>query len=329
MKSFISTLMLVLATTATACAGAGTVTFCPDGAMVEIESTAVKGVAEILLPAGMLEGTLRIKPLANTVIQKVDTLPAHREATGDRQLETLTEQKSRLEDRLKALTTREKIFLSAAKSQSGKAPRKTKSNPDPMQSIRQGTDFAIAQLEAVYTSMRKTGQEIRRIDARIAAAKKTESTTVNIARVTVAPKNGRINARFAMSGPGWTPRYDIRLNGAGSAQVTLFGQVPASFEGYLLRVSTIPLADVGPASREIPVSTGQRARLAEYRLPMSDEFFGTTVKTTFAFTLKNSTTSPLPSGEAALYRNGEYWGSFRFEGVSSGRSTRITSANRI
>ena len=72
---------------------------------------------------------------------------------------------------LQALATREEIFKSAAKSQGGKAPRKSKANPDPMQAIRQGTEFAIAQLEAVYTSRRRTEQEIRRIDSRIAAAK--------------------------------------------------------------------------------------------------------------------------------------------------------------
>jgi N-terminal domain of unknown function (DUF4140) len=325
-RPFVSATILVLTTAATACAGAATVTFFPEEAMVEVEATAVKGRAEIFLPAGMQENTLRIRPLAGAVIQRVDTQLSPREKPGEQLLETLAEQKSRLEDRLKALATREKIFMSAAKSQSGKAPRKSKTNPDPMQSIRQGTDFAIAQLEAVYTSKRKTEQEIRRIESRMEATRKNGRVVINIARVTVTPQNGRVKARFAIGGPGWTPCYDIRLDDAGSARVTLFGQAPVSFEGYLLRVSPTPLDNLDPARQSIPVTTGQRARLADYRLPVAEEQFGTAIKTSFGFTLKNSSNAYLPSGVASLYRNGEYWGNFRFEGISSGRSRRISSA---
>jgi hypothetical protein len=64
---------------------------------------------------------------------------------GEKELDTLLEQRNRLGDRLQALETREEIFKSATKSQSGKAPRKTRANPDPMLTIRQGTEFAIAQ----------------------------------------------------------------------------------------------------------------------------------------------------------------------------------------
>jgi hypothetical protein len=124
-------------------------------------------------------------------------------------LDALLEQRSRLGDRLRALATREEIFKSAAKSQSGKAPRKTKTNPDPMQAIRQGTEFAIAQLEAVYTSRRRTELEIRRIDGRIAAAKVSGRGPENIVRIHVAPVRGRITARYAVAGLAWTPRYDI------------------------------------------------------------------------------------------------------------------------
>ncbi len=59
-----------------------------------------------------------------------------------------------LGDRLKALNAREAIFKSAAKSQSGKAPRKSKTNTEPLTAVRQGTEFAIAQLENVYHARR-------------------------------------------------------------------------------------------------------------------------------------------------------------------------------
>ena len=150
-------LSLILLTFAgSALADNKTVTFFSDGALVEVESTAVRGNFECPLPGSMIENSLRIKPLAKTVIQHVDILSTRLDSRSDLELERLLERKNLLEDRLQALATREEIFKAAAKSQSGKAPRRTKANPDPMQSIRQGTEFAIAQMEAVYTARRKT-----------------------------------------------------------------------------------------------------------------------------------------------------------------------------
>jgi len=83
-------------------------------------------------------------------VERVELLPCQVPERRQKELDALIEQKNRLEDRMKALDTREDIFAAAAKSQSSKAPRKTKANPDPLASVRQGTDFAIAQLEAVY-----------------------------------------------------------------------------------------------------------------------------------------------------------------------------------
>lgn len=315
---------LLMATSVNALADSKGITFFSDGAMVEIEATASKGIAEIALPAGMMENSLRIKPLGSATIQRVDILTPRQEGRRAKELDTLYEQKSRLEDRLLALTTREEIFKAAAKSQSGKAPRKTKANPEPMQSIRQGTEFAIAQLEAVYTARRKTEQDIRRLDAGIAASKKGGQGGELVARVSVTPKNGRVKLRYGLERPAWTPRYDLRLNGDGYAQLTLMGQVPANFDGYLLQSSPGSLAD-SSATQARPATAGSAGRLAEYRLLTRDEQFGTGVRSSYSFVLTNSGNSHLPSGEAALYRNGEYWGKFRFEGISSGRSRKIAS----
>ena len=239
---------------------------------------------------------------------------------------TLIEQRGRLEDRLGALATREEIFTAAAKSQSGKAPRKTKSNPDPLQSIRQGTDFALGQLETVYTARRTARQEIRRIDARIASAQKRGKSAEGFARVAVSPKNGRVIARFAVGVPGWTPWYDIRIdNKGGSALVTLYGNVPAFLDGYKLHASSTSMAGATAETPIVPVAAGQRARLAEYRMSVGEERFEDELLPSFAFMLKNSTGTHLPAGEAAFFRAGEYLGTVRFAGMSSGRSTMISS----
>ena len=300
------------------------VTFFFDGALIEVEVVAAKGIAEFRLPSGILEESLRIRPSENAVIQRVDIVPSHQEGKGARELEQMLEQRSRLNDRLKALETREEIFKAAAKSQSAKAPRKTKTNPDPMRSIRQGTEFAIAQLEAVYTARRRTDQDIRRLDARIAALRKGGQGGGTVARVAITPKNGRIRVRYALKGQGWTPRYDLRLNNDGNALLTLYGQLPGGFAGYLLQASPAALAD-NPAAPAFPVSAGSLARLAEYRLSVREQRFGAGLRSAFSFEVTNSSTVHLPAGEATLYRNGEFWGQFRFEGISSGRSRRVVS----
>ena len=135
------------------------------------------------------------------------------------------------------------IFKSAAKTQGGKAPRKTKTNPDPMQAIRQGTEFAIAQLEAVYTSRRKTEQEIKRIDSHIAAAKVSGRGPENVARLYVSPANGRVTSRYVLAGQTWTPRYDMYLDGSSSSQLYMSGVFSSGFPGYLLQVSPSALAE--------------------------------------------------------------------------------------
>lgn len=318
-------LTLLLTVAATALADNRTMTFFSDGALVELETTAIKGFAEILLPEGMLANSLRIKPLGDSAIQRVEILSVRQEGNREKELDTLLERKNRLEDRLQALATREEIFKSAAKSQSGKAPRKTKTNPDPMQTIRQGTDFAIAQLEAVNTARRKAMQEIRHIDARIAEARKGGAGSQNVARVAVAPRNGRVRVRYALAGPGWTPRYDIRLWGDNSADLILFGQLPGAFAGYQLRAAPATLAD-SFGTHPLALGAGSSARLAEYRLPLDEVHFGNDVQNSFSFLLTNRTAVHLPAGEASLYRNGEYLGRLVFAGISSGRSRRISSA---
>jgi len=326
MKTVLPAIILLLTTAVEACAAGRSATLFSDGAAVELEAVAVRGIAEIPLPAGMLAGTLRIRPERGTSILRVAPQPPRRDTRGEKELDALIEQRSRLEDRLRALATREDIFKSAAKSQSGKAPRKTKTNPDPLLSIRQGTDFAIAQLETVYTARRKTEQELRRIDARIAAARTGGKDAGSVVRVVVSPGHGRVTARFAIAGPGWTPWYDIRVDRGGSAQVTLYGHVPAFFSGYKVRVSPTSLANAPTEPPGVPLpAAGQRARLAEYRMAIEGEELGNGPLPSFTFMLKNETGAYLSAGEAACYRAGEYRGAIRFAGLSSGRSIKISS----
>jgi hypothetical protein len=327
MKSSLFSLFLLFIATNTAMAAGKSITFFSDGALVEMESSATKGIAEINLPGGMLENSLRIRPIGNTTIKQVDLLSARVDTKRVKEIETLAEQRSKLEDRLKALETREDIFKAAAKSQSGKAPRKTKTNPDPMQSIRQGTEYAIAQLESVYTARRKTEQEIRRVDTKLAALKKNGTIAEAVARVAVSPKNGRIIATYALPGFPWTPIYDLRLNNDGIALLTMSGQLPSTFSGYQLKAAAASLSDTSIAPIRV-ASGSSTAKLADYRLPVKEETFGSGLTSEFSCILTNQSAVYLPPGEASVYRRGEFWGKVRFDGISSGRSRTIKAGTR-
>ncbi len=299
-----------------------TITFYRDGALLQQEAGAVKGVIDIPLAAGLLEQTLTVIPAHGTTILGVETYKTGSGTNGDKGLEALTEQRRRLEDRLLALETRETIFTSAAKAQSGKAPRKTKANPDPMLAIRQGTDFAIAQLEAVYTARRKTTQEMRIIDARLAAARKNIRSPESSVRIAVVPPRGKVTLRYATTESGWQPQYNLQSGGDGKALLQLSARITGNGQGHRVRVSPGTLAESGSAE-SLPVQAGSTV-LASYRLPITGESYTEGIYNRFAGLITNSSPHYLPPGESGLFRTGVYLGKFRFEGLSSGRSKAIS-----
>lgn len=298
------------------------VTFYRDGALFRQEAVAVKGVITLPLPAGIREHTLTVVPGRGSTILGVETYSSDAGKAVNKEFEDLTELRRRLEDRLQALETREAIFTSAAKAQSGKAPRKSKANPDPMQGIRQGTDFAIAQLEAVYTARRRATEEIRRIDARLGAAEKKRRSAEESLRITVTPPRGSVTLRYATAEQGWQPHYNLHVTGDGSARLQLAARVTANTHGRQVTVSTGTLAESATAET-FPVQPGG-AFLTSYHLPLTEEQYTEGLFNNFSGTLTNSTPHYLQPGESGLFRRGTYMGSFRFEGMSSGRSRSIS-----
>jgi hypothetical protein len=298
------------------------ITFYRDGALLQHEAGAVKGVVDIPIAPGLVENTLRVVPAPGTTILGVEIVKTGHGGTADKDIELLTEQRLRLEDRLQALATRETIFTSAAKSQSGKAPRKTKGNPDPMQAIRQGTDFAIAQLEAVYTARRKTNQEIQKIDTRIAAVRKGSRSADSSIKISVTPPRGRVTLRYATTEQGWQPQYNLNLAGDGAAHLQLSARITGNGRGHQIRVSSGALAESATAET-FKVQSGGTA-LAGYRLPITDERYSESIFNHFSGRITNSSPQYLQPGETGLFQSGTYLGSFRFEGLSSGRSKVIS-----
>ncbi len=321
-SSLLPCLCLIIAFPTGSASAESRITFYRDGALIQQDAGAVKGVIDLPLAAGVLEQTLIVVPAPGTSILGVETRKTESISTYYKELETLAEQRRRLEDRLLALETREAIFTAAAKVQSGKAPRKTKANPDPMLAIRQGTDFAIAQLEAVYTARRKTTQEIQRIDARLSSAKKNSRSAESCLRVTVTPPRGKVTLRYATSERGWQPQYNLHLNGDGTALLQLSAQVTANVRGKQLRVSSGSLAESVRA--ETLQALSGRAVLSSYLLPITQESYAEGIFNRFSGVITNSSSHYLPPGDSGLLRNGTYLGKFRFEGLSSGRSKSIS-----
>lgn len=314
--------LCIIAFSANAASSADMITFYRDGSMLQQAATAIKGIIDIPLAAGFLEQTLTVVPAPGTTILGVETGITGPGTAVDKGVETLTERRRRLEDRLQALETRETIFTSAAKAQSGKAPRKSKTNPDPMQAIRQGTDFAIAQLEAVYTARRRTTEEIRNIDARLAASGKESRAAAGSVRISVAPPRGKVTLRYATSERGWRPRYNLHLTGDGTARLQISAQVAGNRRGFQIRVSPGTL-DESAVAETFPLRSGSDF-LATYLMPMTEKNFQGGIFTRFSGLITNSSPHYLPQGESGLYRGGTYLGQFIFEGVSSGRSRAVS-----
>lgn len=294
-----------------------------DGLLVEIEVAARKGVAEVMLPAPLREGTLRVKPLDGGTVGRVELLPFRVPDKQQKELDSLTEQKSRLEDRMKALDTREDIFAAAAKSQSSKAPRKTKTNPDPLASVRQGTDFAIAQLEAVFTARRRTAQDLKRVEAKLAQLQKSVTNGPTVRIMTSAPVT-RVRVAAVLAEGGWKPRYEIRLDGSENAQLVMLAQVSPLPDGFAARVSPSPVA-AGQSHQSVLLPGGSLPRIAEWHLPVEKVQVVAAAIPSFSFTIKNSSGSPMLAGEAAIYSNGEYLGSAMLSEVAAGGSFIVKS----
>ncbi len=294
-----------------------------DGILVELDATAKKGVAEVAIPGLIREGTLRVRPLDNAVIGTVEIFPAKPSDRFQKEMDTLAEQKSRLLDRMKALEHREGIFAAAAKSQSSKAPRKSKTNPDPLASVRQGTDFAIAQLEAVYTARRKTENELKRIDARILSLSGRSNTGTTV-RVTVSPANGRLRIAAVLQNSGWIPRYEIRMQGDSSFQLVMLAEIKGLPEGFSVTVAPAALA-AGVPQQLLTLPVNGAPRLTSWQLSLEKGQILNDPLPSYNITFKNSTGISLPSGQAAIYSNGEYLGTAIFPATAIGLYATVKS----
>lgn len=291
-----------------------------DGARIEAESTVIKEQGEILLPASTKEGSLRIKPLDGCMVMHVEVEPAKSDPLKAKELSKLAERRGVLMDRLKALELRESIFISAAKSQSGKAPRKTKLNPEPLNAVRQGTEYAIAQLEGVYRARRIADSELKSLDDRIESINKYQNERV--AKVSLSRRVCRIEVSYLRSDLKWLPAYDFRLDKAGEAKVLMHAIIPAVGRWAQVAVVTSNLAEAADES-VWPVDEKNSNSVASFVFPVEQEIMHSIPISSVSFSFKNQSTRRLPAGDASCFYRGEYLGRTFFKGASPGETIEI------
>lgn len=320
MRAVVTVFVFFLLAAPAVAASGGSITYYLDGARIESEHAAIKGYLELRLPGAALTDSLRLKPLGNASISRVELLPDRPNPKREKEAALLAERKALLEDRMKALETREEIFRSAAKSQSGKAPRKTKTNPAPLAAIREGTDFALEQLEQVYRARRKAESGIRGIDERLAALKREGGGSV--ARVWLGEREGRVRASYLLAGKGWRPLYDFRLIGDGRVEVTLYAELPAAERGAVLAVLPASMAEAGDLPPQ-PLFSGNPSRVFSATFPAEGETLGKGTLPSLSFTFRNLSRQYLPPGEASCYLKGEYLGKAPFGGAKPDESKGV------
>ena len=260
---FIQILCIALLVAAPATAAVTNITLYLDGGRVEREAVAVKGYLEIPLPRGMAAGSLRVRPLAGASLDRVEVVPARPDRKVDAEVTRLTERKDHLADRLKALEVREEIFRAAAKSQSGKAPRKSKNNREPVEEIRKGTEFAIAQLEGVYRARRKAEEALKGVESRLPRCGKQEASMAALPASGSMENRGGPLFRICSRNSKWTPSYSFRLNGL-QGEVVMNALLPKIKMGTTISVVPAFLAD-GPTGQLVAASSDGPVPVASFR----------------------------------------------------------------
>jgi hypothetical protein len=298
------------------------VTFYLDGARVEREVVAVKGYLDMQLPPGMEPGSLRVRPLHGASLARVEVVPALPDRKAENELASLAERRDLLADRLQALAVRADIFRAAAKSQSGKAPRKTKNNREPLEEVRKGTDFAISQLEGVYRLRRKAENELKIVAARLLTLKEAGNVGGSVARIWFSGKEGRAVVSYLQPRLKWTPSYDFRVNSGDEVEIVLNALLPLVEKGATVAVVPALLSEAS-TGLALPASGDGPTRITSVSMPIEHVRFVPFPQPALSFSFRNSSGKRLPPGDANCYRQGEYLGKTAFTGSLPGESGEL------
>ena len=294
-----------------------------DGTQIEQRETARKGYLEINIPAAALKDSLKIAPEKGVEIIRVSTAPQKPAKNVVNELGQLDERENLLKARLKALSVREEIFKSAAKSQSAKAPRRTKTNPEPLATIKQGTDYAITQLESVYHAKLKAEKELAQIEVRRKRLDQQVSGGT-VAMVWVTPASGGVIFSWSEPDISWVPAYQLRVDAYGTAGLSLMAQELSLAQGERATLVLAPLKHEGNPFKFRYESGWKLLKKEEFNVTNSLEPNSSPYTVSFA----NNSGLYWPPGDVSCFKNGVYTGNGRFQGVEIGKSVEIVCSSR-
>jgi hypothetical protein len=320
---FTTVLAIILAVSADALAGR-VLTMHLDGTRIEQRETARKGYLEIPIPLGAVKDSLRIAPEKGVQILRVVTAPQKPVKNVEKELGQLVQREEVLNDRLKALSVREDIYKSAAKSQSAKAPRRTKTNPEPLSAIKQGTDYAITQLETVYHAKRAVEKELSHIAERRSRLGGEELSGGTVARVWLTPAAGSVIASWSQMDRRWSPVYQLRADDHGSALIYLTAQGVTLAKGETAELVLGPLRSPGYPEKFRYESEWTLLKKEEFKINITQEVN----LSPFIISFTNSSALNLPEGEMSCFKSGVYMGKGNFQGVDVGKATEIICGGR-
>jgi hypothetical protein len=285
-------------------AGQKSVTLYLDGARVEQDVVFRKRCLELPLPDNFVPGSLRVMPVKKGRVLRVE-IASQRDPQRTREISRLEERKQELQARLEALSAREEIFTAAAKTQSGKAPRMSKLNPEPLVSLQQGTDFALSRLDTVYRNKQRVQAALEKVERELAQAGKGTQQ----ARIWLSGKKARVS--YLVSGEQWHPCYDFRWSGRDAkGELLVHARLPQPEKGVRYLVSTGKVVEGVPGQ---PVD-GDFPTLSRHSLLLRTATRRAAVPVSFTF---DPVEPALPPGEAAVYWGDEYLGSAPFTGGSA------------
>jgi hypothetical protein len=317
--------MLVLLLWSWPACAARSVTFFLDGALIQRDETARNGYLEIPLPAAVRPESLRIRPVGPAQILRVQVVPKQPARKLAKELTAITERQEQLQDRLKALALREEIFKSAAKSQSAKAPRRTKTNPQPLATIRQGTDYAISQLEAVFQLQRTANRELKQLEEKKVRLSRDGQAAGSVARVWLTPAGGSVTATYLQSDRSWQPRYEIRADGTDRARFAVFPGVAELQRDEKGSVSSATV-DQGGGAVVWPFRDSSRPLMVT-DLPVRRKTEGAGPIPLLTLSLTNSSGAAIPAGEFSCYDDGVYQGRGALPLLEPGRTVELRCSN--
>ena len=279
--------------------------------------------AEITLPRDLVPGSLRVRPLAGAVISRVQTEPAKVDAKAEKALAALDERKEILGDRLKALETREEIFKAAAKSQSAKAPRKSKTNPEPVTAIRQGTDFALTRLEEVYRSRRATEKELKALEVKREELAKKANVGGSVARIWLQGRDGAVSVEYLVSRRRLETglRFPSRRLADGSRHPA--GDPAGGGAGDRRRSRGGTSRRTGSGRHATPAGSRRLCRCRYLRPAGYRCGPRRTAVSPLTFTLTGATDRSLPPGDGTCFWKGEYFGTVVFAGLAPGGTLEL------